>query len=76
MINFKNCGAEELAGVEASLRKDGYRLVSKTLDEDLKPGEYIKNSYIGSEDKIRWTLRIKSKQLGSKPPAWDPRGGS
>ncbi len=74
MINFKNCSAEEVADVEAGLRRDGYRLVSKTLDKDLKPGEYIKSSYTGSEKKIRWTLRIKTKPPIFELPVGDRKG--
>ncbi len=76
MIDFKNCSDEELAGVETRLRRDGYRLVSKTLDKDLKMGEYIKSSYTGSENKIRWALRIKSRQPGPRLPVGDPKGSN
>ena len=40
----RGLNTRELATVESWLQRDGYRLVAKTAEKDLLPGEYIKRS--------------------------------
>lgn len=60
-IQIKTCSDAELPKVEADLRAKGYRLVNKTNEKDLAPGEYIKSSFTGSEQSFAgpkmWTVR-------------------
>lgn len=61
----RECSDAELPQVEAELRAKGYRLVQKTNEKDLLPGEYIKSSFTGSEHPFEapkmWTLRWRIK---------------
>lgn len=59
------CSDADLPKVEADLRAKGYRLVNKSDEKDLAPGEYMKSSFTGSEQsvagpkmwKVRWRVK-------------------
>ncbi len=60
-IKIENYGSAELSGAESTLREQGYRLVRKKSENDLLPGEYIRQEHSWSLDVIgeqrRWMLR-------------------
>ena len=60
-IKIENYAGAELSNFESKLRKQGYRLVYKNGENDLLPGEYIRQEYPGalnsSAEQRRGTLR-------------------
>ncbi len=60
-IKIENYGSAELSSAESTLREQGYRLVRKNSENDLLPGEYIRQEHSrarnSSGERRRWTLR-------------------
>ncbi len=60
-IKIENYGSDELSSAENTLREQGYRLVRKKSENDLLPGEYIRQEYSRSLNAIGqqrgWMLR-------------------
>ncbi len=60
-IKIENYGCAEFSSAESTLHGQGYRLVRKKSENDLLPGEYIRQEYSRSLDAIgeqrRWMLR-------------------
>ena len=60
-IKIENYDGAELSNAENILREQGYRLVRKKSENDLLPGEYIRQEYSWSLNSIgeqrRWILR-------------------
>jgi len=63
-IKIKDFDAPELAKAESRLREQGYRLVRRKSENDLLPGQYIKQDFAmainSSGGGRRWTLRWRS----------------
>jgi hypothetical protein len=64
-LGGQQCSDAELPKVEDDLRAKGYRLVNKTNEKDLAPGEYIKSSFTGLRQSFAgpkmWTVRWRVK---------------
>ncbi len=60
-IKIENYGSAELPSAESTLQEQGYRLVGKKSENDLLPGEYIRQELSWSLEVIgeqrRWMLR-------------------
>ncbi len=60
-IKIENYDSAGLSKAERALREQGYRLVRKKSENDLLPGEYIRQEYSRSSDangeQRRWMLR-------------------
>jgi hypothetical protein len=60
-IKIENYGSAELSNAESTLREQGYRLVRKNSENDLLPGEYIRQKRSWSLNSLgeqrRWVLR-------------------
>jgi hypothetical protein len=60
-IKIENYAGAELSNIESKLRKQGYRLVYKNGENDLLPGEFIKQEHSrsmnSSAEQRRGTLR-------------------
>jgi hypothetical protein len=60
-IKIEDYNRAGLSNAESTLRKQGYRLVRKDNENDLLPGEYIRQEYSrsmnSSGEQRSWTLR-------------------
>ncbi len=50
IISHTSTKFSEIQKIENSLLVKGYRLTKKTNETDLRPSEYIKNQWSGSDD--------------------------
>lgn len=65
-IHSVECADADMAGLEAMLARQGFRLSSTSDESVLRPGEYLKRAFTSAEASLegarRWTVIWKAEE--------------